>query len=396
MPERSQAAGQVAELLHTARKSLGMDLTFLSRLDGTTQHLEVVDTALPFAGLEGTMHPQETTFCQAILDGALPPVMPDVTLFPLAMSLPGAAAGIRSYISAPVELSDGTVYGTFCGAGMQADPLLTDRDRALMEVLAHAAALILEPDIDKRRRNAGIEGRLRPLLDRGGPVVLLQPIVELAGGRRVGAEALSRFPQEWGQPPDEVFAEAELIGERVALELAALRRAADHLPDVSGYIAMNISPATLFTEAGAAFLAGLPLDRIVLELSEHDPVDDYDHLRAVLAPLRARNMRLAIDDVGAGYSSLRHIVATGPDVIKLDRSIISGVAGDHVLAVVVRALVNLAGAIDATVVAEGIETAADAAALTSLGVQLGQGWLFERAVPAGDLADEYALAPACH
>jgi EAL domain-containing protein (putative c-di-GMP-specific phosphodiesterase class I) len=394
MPERSEAAGQVAELLHTARKSLGMDVTFLSRLDGTTQHLEVVDAAQPLAALEGTMNPRETTFCQKILDGALPAVMPDVTRFPLAMSLPGAKAGIRSYISAPVEFSDGTVYGTFCGAGLQADPLLTDRDRALMEVLAHAAALILEPDVDKRRRNAVIEGRLRPLLDRGGPVVLLQPIVELAGGRRVGAEALSRFPQEWGQPPDEVFADAELIGERVTLELAALRRAADHLPDVSGYVAMNISPDTLFSEAGAAFLAGLPLERIVLELSEHDPVHDYDHLRAVLAPLRARGMRLAIDDVGAGYSSLRHIVATAPDVIKLDRSIISGVAGDHVLAVVGRALTDLAGAVGATVVAEGIETAADAAALAGLGVQLGQGWLFDRAIPAADLRDEYALAPA--
>jgi EAL domain-containing protein (putative c-di-GMP-specific phosphodiesterase class I) len=394
MPQRSEAAGQVAELLHTARKSLGMDLTFLSRMDGTTQHLEVVDSTLPYAALEGTTHPQETTFCQAILDGALPPVMPDVTQFPLAMSLPGAGAGIRSYISAPIEFSDGTVYGTFCGAGLQADPLLTERDLVLMEVLAHAAALILEPDVDKRRRNAGIEARLRPLLDRGGPVVLLQPIVDLAGGRRVGAEALSRFPQEWGQPPDEVFADAELIGERVNLELAALRRAADHLPDVSGYIAMNISPDTLFTDAGAAFLAGLPLDRIVLELSEHDPVHDYDHLRAVLAPLRSRGMRLAIDDVGAGYSSLRHIVATGPDVIKLDRSIISGVAGDHILAVVGRALADLAGAIGATVVAEGIETAADAAALATLGVHLGQGWLFDRAIPAADLRDEYALAPA--
>jgi EAL domain-containing protein (putative c-di-GMP-specific phosphodiesterase class I) len=157
---------------------------------------------------------------------------------------------------------------------------------------------------------------------------------------------------------------------------------------------MNISPDTLFTDAGAAFLAGLPLDRIVLELSEHDPVHDYDHLRAVLAPLRSRGMRLAIDDVGAGYSSLRHIVATGPDVIKLDRSIISGVAGDHILAVVGRALADLAGAIGATVVAEGIETAADAAALATLGVHLGQGWLFDRAVPAADLRDEYALAPA--
>ncbi|BCY09479.1 EAL domain-containing protein [Actinoplanes sp. L3-i22] len=388
MPQRTETAEQVADLLRTARQSLGMGLAFLSRMDGTVQTLEVVDSELPLP--DGTTRPQATSFCQVIMDGELPPVIPDVTGFPAAMRLPGAQLGIRSYISVPVELSDGSVYGTFCSAGFQADPQLADRDRVLMQVLAHAAALIIEPDVRRRRRNAGIEQRLRPLMD-SGPVVLLQPIIDLATGRRVGAEALSRFPREWNQPPDEVFADAGLIGERESLELAALRRAADHLPDVSGYVAMNISPATLFTPAGVQLLSALPLPRIVLELSEHDPIHDYDHLTAVLAPLRARGMRLAIDDVGAGFSSLRHIVATAPDVIKLDRSIVAGVAGDRVLSVVVHALVELADAVGATVVAEGIEVAPDAAALAGLGVGLGQGWHFDRATTADQLRDDYQL-----
>ncbi|WP_213004328.1 sensor domain-containing phosphodiesterase [Paractinoplanes toevensis] len=392
MPERSAAARQVAELLRTARESLGLGMAFLSRMDGTVQHLEVVESDLPLP--DGMTQVQETSFCQAIMDGELPPVIPDVTRFPAAMRLPAVEQGIRSFISVPVQLHDGTVYGTFCGAGFAADPQLTERDRALMTVLAHAAALIIEPEVARERRHAGITSRLRPILDRGGPVVLLQPIVDLANGRRVGTEALSRFPQEWNRPPDECFAEAALIGERESLEIAALRGAAAYLPDVSGYIAMNISPATLFTPEGVEFLAGLPLDRVVLELSEHDPIDDYDHLRAVLAPLRARGMRLAIDDAGAGFSSLRHIVATAPDVIKLDRSIVAGVAGDPVLAVVVRSLVQLAGAVGAKTVAEGIETETDADALAGLGVDLGQGWLFDRATTAADLRDEYARAGA--
>lgn len=263
-----------------------------------------------------------------------------------------------------------------------------------MQVLAHATAVIIEPDVRKRHRTAGIRGRLGPLIDVGGPVVLLQPIVELATGRRAGAEALSRFPTEWGQPPDECFADAELIGERENLEVLALRRAAEYLPDVPGYIAMNISPATLFTPSGLDFLEALPLQRIVLELSEHDPIEDYDALKAVVGPLRAQGMRLAIDDVGAGFSSLRHIVATAPDVIKLDRSIVTGVAADPVLAVVVHPLVELADVLDAKVVAEGIETTADAAALTSLGVGLGQGWHFDRATTAPDLRNNYLIAPA--
>ena len=122
------------------------------------------------------------------------------------------------------------------------------------------------------------------MLERGGPVVVLQPIVELAGGTRVGAEALSRFPADWAKPPDVCFAEAHGIGEGHRLELLALERAADHLERVPGYIAMNVSPDTLLTPGCTDLLAGLQLDRILLELSEHAQVEDYDALAAVLAP----------------------------------------------------------------------------------------------------------------
>jgi EAL domain-containing protein (putative c-di-GMP-specific phosphodiesterase class I) len=224
--------------------------------------------------------------------------------------------------------------------------------------------------------------------------VLLQPIVELSTGNRAGAEALSRFPAPWNQPPDLVFAEAELIGERERLEIQALRQAAAHLPHTAGYVAMNVSPATLATAACQDVLRRMPLERVVLELSEHVAIDDYDALHAALAPLRRRGMRLAIDDVGAGYSSLRHIVTTAPDVIKLDRSLVSGVAEDDVLATVTHALVDLAGAVGAEVVAEGIETLADAATLNALGVRYGQGWQFDRATTADALRDTYPVRPA--
>ena len=115
-----------------------------------------------------------------------------------------------------------------------------------------------------------------------------------------------------------------------------------------------------------------------LELSEHDPVADYDALRDALAPLRAAGMRLAIDDVGAGFSSLRHIVLTAPDIIKLDRGIVAGVGADPVLDTLVRSLVEFARGCRSHVVAEGVETAVDAAALRAAGVHFGQGWFFGR------------------
>jgi EAL domain-containing protein (putative c-di-GMP-specific phosphodiesterase class I) len=171
------------------------------------------------------------------------------------------------------------------------------------------------------------------------------------------------------------------VGEGVRLELQALERAARHLDAVPGYVSLNVSPGVLLDPACPALLRLLPLDRVLLELSEHDPVEDYPALSAALDPLRAAGLRLAIDDVGAGFSSLRHIVLTAPDVIKLDRSVVAGVASDPVLRRLIGSMVGFAHGGDARVVAEGVETADDAAALLELGVDDGQGWLFGRPGP---------------
>lgn len=386
--QRSEAERQVAELLRTAKDALGLSVAFLSRMDGTTQHLEVVESAIPFLFPEGARVKQETSFCQAILDGRLPAVIPDVRRHPEAMALPAARfPRLRSYVSVPVTLSDGTVYGTFCAAGLTADKGLTKRDRALMEVLASAAAVIIEPGVAADALRNDIERRLAPVIDDGGPTVVLQPIVDLVTGRRVGAEALSRFPAAWGLPPDVVFHQAHSADLGHRLELLALERAAAHLEHVTGYVAMNVSPRTLLTPACAELLARLPAERVLLELSEHEQVEDYAALRAALDAPRAAGMRLAIDDVGAGFSSLRHIVLCGPDVIKLDRSIVDGVGSDPVLRTLVAALVDFAHGNGTRVVAEGVETLPDVEALKELAVDLAQGWYFGRPGPPEALED---------
>jgi EAL domain-containing protein (putative c-di-GMP-specific phosphodiesterase class I) len=392
-----ETGAQVADLLKTARRSLGLSVAFLSRLDGTTQHLEVVESTVPLLFRQGVRRPQATSLCQAILDGRLPHVIPNLRDFPEAMKLPAARMPrIRSFVSVPVVLSDGSLYGTFCAAGLTSDNGLTRRDQALLDVLARAASVVIEPTVRDGVERSEIEDRLSPLLAGGGPTVVLQPIVHIGSGTRVGAEALSRFPADWGRTPDVCFAEAHRVGQGHVLEVLALRGAADHLADVGGYVAMNVSPATLLTDECQALLTRLPLDRVLLELSEHDPVADYDELKAMLAPLRRRGLRLAIDDVGAGFSSLRHVVLTAPDVIKLDRSIVAGISGDPVLRTLVRSLVTFAHGCDSRVVAEGIEAAEDAAALLAVGVDYGQGWHYGRPGRPEDLARFVPAEPALH
>ena len=384
----SEADRQVAGLLATARRRLDLSVAFISRIDATTRTIEHADSALPQfrAGWSG---PREGSHCAAVLDGRLPRLVADAREHPEAVRLqPADLPQIRSHVSVPVVLSDGTVHGTFCAFGLVTDPEVRPHHLALIEVLAEAAALVIEPQVLRERADGAIAERLAPVLAGAGPTVVLQPIVDLRTGSRTGAEALSRFPVEWNRTPDVVFAEAHTIGRGDRLELLALERAAALLDQVSGYVSMNLSPQTLVTPECAELLAGLPLHRIVLELSEHEQVQDYGALGAALTPLRAAGMRLAIDDVGAGFSSLRHIVVTNPDVLKMDRSIVSGLDSDPILAKLAQSLVEFAHSFDICVIAEGVETEAEHAVLQSLGVDGGQGWLFGRPGPADLLVDE--------
>ncbi|RBY93683.1 diguanylate phosphsdiesterase [Blastococcus sp. TF02-8] len=382
----SETERQIAQLLRTARDKLGLSVAFLSRIDDTTRTLEVVDSVLPDiqAGYSG---PRDSGFCLSVVEGRLPRVLSDARAHPLAVDLhPADLPQIRSHVSVPVVLSDGEVYGTFCAFGLTTDPEVSDRDVLLMEILAEAAAVVIEPRFRLDQQQAAISDRLAPVLAAGGPDVVLQPIVSMCSGARVGAEALSRFPLEWETTPDVVFDQAHSIGQGDRLELLALARAAALLDRVEGYMSLNVSPQTLTTAECGELLAGLPLDRVLLELSEHDPVHDYALLAEVLDPLRRRGMRLAIDDVGAGFSSLRHIVMAAPDVIKLDRSIISGVDRDPVLAKLAQSMVEFAHSFGAAVIAEGVETAEEYAVLRALGVDGGQGWLFGAPAPAEEIA----------
>jgi EAL domain-containing protein (putative c-di-GMP-specific phosphodiesterase class I) len=388
---RSDTDQKVAELLRTAKKSLGLSLTFLTRLDGEVQHLEIVESTIPFFR-DGQTQPQSTSLCQAILDGKLPSVIPNVAKLPEAMKTRAAKfPRIRSFVSVPVSLSDGTLYGTFCAAGFTADNQLTKRDHALMEVLASAAATLIEPGVQERRRESVIRARLEPVFSSGELHVVFQPIVSLDDGVRVGAEALSRFPSEWSMAPNEVFAEAASIDIGIELELLAARRAIEKLPSISGYLSVNFSPQTLLDERCWQLLASTPSERIIIELSEHDPVRDYAALAAALSPLRERGMRLAIDDVGVGFSSLRHIVVSAPDLIKLDLSIVTGVATDQVLRTLARSLAEFSHEVGALVVAEGVETKDDAIALREAGVDFGQGWYFGRPGAPDQLVDSYQV-----
>lgn len=224
--------------------------------------------------------------------------------------------------------------------------------------------------------------RIRAIIDGRKIVTAFQPIYGLATGHLLGVEALSRFLGDGGAGPEYWFREAAEVGLAAELELAAMQTALDaarKLPP-GVYVSLNASPETCLDPRLHRILerCWLPLDRIVLELTERLEVVDYGPLVSVLAPLRRRGLRIAVDDAGSGFASMRHVLQTRPDIIKLDRSLIAGIHEDLGQQALCAAMAEFGRHIGATLTAEGIETESELAAVTDSGMTAGQGYFLGR------------------
>jgi EAL domain-containing protein (putative c-di-GMP-specific phosphodiesterase class I) len=230
---------------------------------------------------------------------------------------------------------------------------------------------------------SGLLPDCRPILaDPDDLTMVFQPIVDLAAARVVGYEALARFPGT--AAPDVWFAAAHRAGVGPELEALALHKAlaarAALPPDT--FLTVNVSPHLL---AGAPVQAALntagDLRRVVVELTEHAVVDDVPALLREVEALRARGALIALDDAGTGYSGLQMLTTVRPQLVKLDRALVSDLDSDPARLALAQMLGDFAGRIDAWLLAEGVETAAELAALTRLGTPLAQGWLLGRPTP---------------
>ncbi|MEX1172797.1 MAG: EAL domain-containing protein, partial [Chloroflexota bacterium] len=287
--------------------------------------------------------------------------------------------GVVAYV--PIR-SDGDTIGLLVVSAADGDTLaLAERLPALVECGAMAGAL-LDPQLRSRSAGALAETRIRAIVADRTFLPVFQPIVDLASRVVVGYEGLTRFAD--GSRPDEVFAEAARCGLAIELEAATLEAVLDAsapLP-ASAWLNLNVSPELV--------LAGEPLAsilhrwgwQIVLELTEHIAVTDYAALRAALERL-GPNVRLAVDDAGAGFASLRHILELRPDYVKLDRGIVRQIHRDPARQALVAGLVHFAAKTQAILVAEGVETEAEARDLRRLGVTLAQGYRLGRPALAG-------------
>jgi len=212
-----------------------------------------------------------------------------------------------------------------------------------------------------------------------------QPIAELTTGAVAGYEALSRFDASGiAATPDRWFAAAEHWGVNAPLQarVLGLGLAMRAVLPPDAFLTVNVDPHLLTDErVSGVLLDQADLSRLVVELTEHTLAQDPVQLTGVLDGLRSRGAMIAMDDAGTGYAGLSQLLALRPDIVKLDRELISGIDVDPVRRALAEVLGDLVGRMDGWVLAEGVETTGELDAVVSLGMALGQGWALARPAP---------------
>lgn len=299
-----------------------------------------------------------------------------------AIGIPLGRPDLEAAAFVPLRSGSGPI-----GVLVLADARARDRGDATQSLsaamdLAPLVTALVRPVLARERRDESRVAAMRRRIDTLAFHPVFQPIVDLGTDRAVGFEALTRFDDH--TPPERVFAEASALGLGVELEAvtaAAAMRASASLPD-DAWLSVNVSPLFLTDVERAAAVFARPARQVVLELTEHDPIDDYP---SVLAAVEALDdgFLLSVDDAGAGYACLHHVLRLRPSYVKLDRGWVSGIESDPARQALVAGLGDFAERADGCLIAEGIEDPAELAVLTELGVQLGQGWLLGRPAEAG-------------
>lgn len=391
LDRRSDSAAQVLpDLLRVLRVHLDMEVAFIAQFKDGERVFRYVDES-PDLGLlaPGQSGPLEESYCQRVVDGRLPELIRDAQVLPAALALPVTRQlPVGAHLSVPIRLEDGSVYGTFCCFSRRAMPGLQEAAVASMRLLADVASGFISREQGLARTQLERRREIEDLLERDALTTVYQPIRHIRSNALLGFEALARFPAQSLRGPEAWFSEAVPVGMGLALELRAIEKALAALPHLPGsvYLSCNASPEVARSPELAALLADRPLHRLLLEVTEHADVADYEALAEALLPLRRRGLRLAVDDAGAGYASFRHILRLAPDLIKLDLTLTRDIDRDPSRRALASAFARFAQETGSTLVAEGVETRAELDALRTLGVQAVQGYFVGRPGPLAALA----------
>jgi EAL domain-containing protein (putative c-di-GMP-specific phosphodiesterase class I) len=386
-PHYAPAKSSVERALRTVRAHLNMDVAFISEFVGNSRYFHHVDSKSGRAPVKaGDWISLADGYCKKIVDGELPQLIPNTADVAAAIAIPATRnMPIGSHISVPLRLSDGQLYGTFCCFSFDAVAGLNERDLQMMKAFAELVAQQIDSEMTGLRERAIIFERIDAVLKSNQPSMVYQPSYCISDQRLLGAESLARFGFLPHRSPDVWFAEARQVNLQVDLELKAIRSAVQEFAPAWRFgplsLSLNSSAQTILDPRLGDMLRQFPAEQIILEITEHDHVENYETLMSALAPLRARGVKIAVDDAGSGYASMRHILNIRPDIIKLDVSLTNGIDTDLTRLALARALCEFGRQTGCNLVAEGIETAGQLETLRGIGVHAAQGYFMGRPMP---------------
>ncbi len=291
------------------------------------------------------------------------------------------ATGELDVALVPIRGTSGTLGVLAIGASPTSDVAAGGAILASAIDVAAVLRALVAPDLEHRAEVEDARLAILDVIRERAFTPVYQPIVDMLSGEVVGYEGLTRWRD--GVAPDVRFGEAHDLGVGVELECAAIMRILAEAPPRSPGVSLsfNASPATVLSGALGRLLAEAPAD-IVLELTEHEKIEDYAALRAELDRM---DVTVAVDDAGGGYASMRHVLDLQPAIVKLDTNWVREIHHDVARQSLTAAMADFAGKMGIHVVAEGVETAEERRALIELGVTTGQGHLFGAAARGADI-----------
>lgn len=383
LSEESEITSNLSYILSVIRKHLQMDVAFISEFTNDMRRIEIVDAAYPNVPLKpGHADPSEQTYCHKIVQGELSELIPDTSKNPVTQAMPITnELQIGSYLGAPIVLNGGEIYGTFCCFSHTPDDSLSNRDLGLMKIFADIAARHIDKQLFKSHKDNHTKKRITEILETRDVKTVFQPVFHVEKQKVIGYECLSRFNSTPYRTPDIWFMEAESVGLGEELEIMAIEEAIDKMNAFSGStsFSLNISPEYVINGAVERALSQhVSNKKIVLEVTEHAQIRDYRAFREAIQSLRNQGVHLAIDDVGAGYSSFQHILELGADIIKLDISLIRNINVDASRRALIAALLAYAKETSCEVLAEGVETEEEFRELVRLGIKKIQGYFISQ------------------
>ncbi|WP_425005437.1 EAL domain-containing protein [Mycolicibacterium sp. S3B2] len=371
----------IRTMLSVLRRRLGLETAWLSSFRDDVQVFEVLDGNPEAMGLScGAVASLAGSYCVRVIDGRLPSVIPDTSVNETTAILPiTGELDLGAYVGVPVVGPDGSALGMVCAVSRQASPHLVELDLRIVERVAELIGLLIEPPSAPTNGAADRHAAVRRVVAQRDFEVVFQPVHDVHTATVVGLEALARFPCEPFRP-DAFLAQAASLGLGTELETAILTRVLSLLPQLPDdvFIAVNISPAAVQRAPWTDLLDCVDPTRIVLEITEHAAVENYGALDDALDVCRARGVRVAVDDVGAGFSSFSHVLELNPDFVKIDKSIIRNIDSDAARRRLAQAICEFAAQTGATAIAEGVETQAELDAVGAAGIRCAQGYYLGR------------------